>query len=151
VYVPIGGQHISAALWHIWQEALSIGVPEDDIPDKHQIVQGELLISSTPGPVRALAAGKFQAGQWNVMGAMTADIYKNITNRCRANVAVGVKAGMAMHDVEPHLTDGQLLEELSCAGVMPKLDLKRIDADMAAARAGQRTKRTAEQLAVCKY
>jgi hypothetical protein len=148
VYIPLGGQHISAALWHIWQEELAGGTPEAEIPDKHKFVHAEVLIPSTPGYIRALAAGEHQADQSEVMCAMTADIYKHITNRCRANVAIGKKDGKKEKDVTPHLTDGQLFVELMSVGLMPKVDQKKLEADAVAKRAGRRSKKSAEEIAV---
>jgi hypothetical protein len=144
LYVPLGGQHIAAALWHIWQEELSGGTPEGEIPEKHKFVMAELLIPSTPGHIRALAAGEHQADQSEVMGVMTADVFKHITNRCRANVIMYKKAGKKETDVNPHLTDGQLTDVLMSVGLMQKMDPKRVDA----IRIGQRSKKTAEQIAV---
>lgn len=74
-FVPIGGQHISAALFQLIDEYKNNGYPEDKIPQAVRFVEAEVLLSTTPLQVARLAAGQHQSHQSNAQTISTADAF----------------------------------------------------------------------------
>ena len=81
-YVPLGGQHISAALLQVFKMA---GGNQDDIGISHemQFVDAEVLKVSTPKEVCRLAAGEHQITQRDVQSMSVADIFSLMTKFAR--------------------------------------------------------------------
>lgn len=73
--MPLGGQHISAALYTLWQSMGGKRDSDAQIPDEIKFVDAELLKHNTPKELCRLAAGEHQAHQKDVEGASTSDVF----------------------------------------------------------------------------
>jgi len=73
-FVPLGGQHISAALLQVYKKA---GGQSNDsqIPDLLQFLDAEVLRTTTPLAVCRLAAGEHQAEQKDVQQLAVSDAF----------------------------------------------------------------------------
>ena len=85
-YIPIGGQHISAALLSVYK---SLGGNEDDIgiPAELQFVDAEVLRPNTPRDICRLAAGDHHVAQKDVQSMSVSDIFKLMCQTAREKLA----------------------------------------------------------------
>ena len=97
-FVPLGGQHISAALLHNWQQ---LGGQQNEkwIPDELQYVEAEVLRSNTPIEICRLAAGEHQVAQRDVQAVSVSDAFSFFLKTA--------KEKMAKHNT-PYLSDNEI-------------------------------------------
>ena len=104
-YVPLGGQHISAAILAMWK-SLGGADNETGIPLEFQYVDAEILKANTPLDICRLAAGEHQLAQKDVQSMSVADAFAFMVKAAREK---GVRHGTTF------LTDkevGMLCEQL---------------------------------------
>jgi rhodanese-related sulfurtransferase len=78
-YVPLGGQHVTAAIRAIWAQQLADGKAEEDIPLPLRKVRAEILPRDTPYSVCCYAAWVHQGQQLGVVSMGLGDILNNST------------------------------------------------------------------------
>ena len=85
-YVPLGGQHISAALLATYN---SLGGADNaaSIPAELQFIDAEVLRPNTPLEVCRLAAGEHQTAQTDVQGMSVADAFSFLVKTAREKEA----------------------------------------------------------------
>ena len=85
--MPLGGQHISAALLQLFN---SMGGLSGDVgvPMEFKFVEAEVLRSNTPREVCRLAAGEHQMAQRDVHSMSVADIFALMARTAREKMAI---------------------------------------------------------------
>jgi hypothetical protein len=107
-YVPLGGQHVSAAIRAIWAQQLADGRAERDIPPTLRQVRAEILRRDTPYSVCCIAAGVHQDQQQRVVSVSLVDVLKNF------RVAASL---LPASDKPPELKDELILQRLDALGI----------------------------------
>lgn len=82
LYVPLGGQHITSALWRLYTDQRNDKIPEDEIPDTVKLVQVEILGTETPFEVRQLASGEHQQVQSDTSDTLTNEVFRHLRKKC---------------------------------------------------------------------
>ena len=96
--MPLGGQHISAALLATYKAAGGQD-NEEGIPEAMQFVDAEVLRANTPLEVCRLAAGEHQNSQRDVQGMSMADAFAFL---CKTAKEKAAKMG------SPYFTDNEV-------------------------------------------
>ena len=116
LYVPLGGQHITSALWRLYTDQRSANIPEDEIPEFLKFVWVEILGTSTPFEVRQLAAGEHQQIQSDTSDTLTHEVFRHLRKKALWLLSNGKSA---------FLDDQQLWLEVQAMGLFKKPDVQK--------------------------
>lgn len=108
-YVPLGGQHVSCALWLLWKSYSLRGSAEARIPPNIRFVRAEVISHKAPLGVCRAAAGDHHRRQGNVRATTTNDAIRHFR--------LAVEAKVKGEGREQFLTDDELWLELKSLGV----------------------------------
>lgn len=75
-FVPLGGQHITAALWQLYALKRLAQLEDSDIEPFEQTVYCEVLAPETPYEIRQLASGQHQGIQSETGDTLSRSLHK---------------------------------------------------------------------------
>ena len=85
--MPLGGQHISAALYQVFKDLGGFSGGDVGIPVEFKMVEAEVLRTNTPRDICRLAAGEHQLAQRDVQSMSVADIFTLMARTAREKLA----------------------------------------------------------------
>ena len=111
--VPLGGQHISAALLAVYND---LGGKKEDasIPEELKFVDAEVLKHNTNRELCRLAAGEHQANQKDVEGASTADVFSYLSLMAQEKKKGPLET--------PFMTDNEIWSHCKSMGIQKFVD-----------------------------
>lgn len=109
-FVPLGGQHISYAIYLLYKQRQKAGVREEDIPENLRFLVAEVLSHKTPLSICQAACGHHQRTQHNVRAVRCVDALRHL------RAAAAIKQG---HTGAPYLTDEEIFIALKSLGIRP--------------------------------
>jgi hypothetical protein len=110
--VPLGGQHISAALLSVYK-FLGGKAQDANIPDEFKYVDAEILKHNTNRELCRLAAGEHQAHQKDVAMANTADIFTYLVQMAQEKQA---------NQGTPFMNDNEIYHHCRSMGITKFVD-----------------------------
>lgn len=129
--MPLGGQHITAALLRLRKFTMGRGVSENDMQDSVKWVKGIVYSSNTPVSVCRAIAGRHQSQQHNVKESSVAECLDYIADMGAEKMKRTGKTAM--------LTDTEIFNIITTMGLVRGVD-------KAETKAGDMTLKEAETM-----
>ena len=129
--MPLGGQHITAALIRLRKYTWDRGVAEIDLQDSLKHLKGIVYTSNTPVSICRAVAGRHQSQQHNVKESSIAECLEYIAD-------MGAEK-MQRTGKTPILSDTEIFNTINTMGLVRRVD-------KAESKSGEMTLRDAESM-----